>query len=149
MYPWYECFVFHFALSPLYIHGNRCPKGSATSKMNNVKYVYYDLWKVQTSTSVLLFSKRRVRIHLWWKSLLICSDDPPMRQSHLNSFVLVMALLDSWMCMCIPFYVLFMTVCSLLSLCSSKNILILHSFESIMEKWTFLCWQCNGCFLFL
>ncbi len=35
-------FVIHFALTPLCIHGNRCPKGSATSKVNNFKSVDYD-----------------------------------------------------------------------------------------------------------
>ena len=39
---------FIFALSPLCIHGNRCPNGSATGKVNNVKSVDYDHWKVQT-----------------------------------------------------------------------------------------------------
>ena len=48
---------FIFSLSSLCIPGNRCPNGSATGKVNNVKSVDYDHWKVQTSTSVLLFSK--------------------------------------------------------------------------------------------
>ena len=41
-------FVLYFALSPLCIHGNRCPNGSATGKVNNVKSVDYAHWKVQT-----------------------------------------------------------------------------------------------------
>jgi len=49
---------FIFALSPLCIHGNRCPNGSATGKVNNVNSVDYDHWKVQTSTSVSLLSKK-------------------------------------------------------------------------------------------
>ena len=51
-------FVLHCALSPLCIHGNRCPNGSATGKVNNVKSTGYDHWKVQTSTSVSLLSKK-------------------------------------------------------------------------------------------
>ena len=48
-------FPFILALSPLCIHGNRCPIGSATGKVNNVKSVDCDHWKVQTITSVFLF----------------------------------------------------------------------------------------------
>lgn len=51
-------FSFICALLPLCIHGNRCPNGSATGKVNNVKSVGYDHWKVQTSTSVSFLSKK-------------------------------------------------------------------------------------------
>ena len=37
MHPCYECCVLSFAYSPLCIHGNSCPNGSATSKVNNDK----------------------------------------------------------------------------------------------------------------
>ena len=57
MHPSKSVFVLHFALTPLCIHGNRCPNGSAAGKVNNVKSVEYDHWKVQTSTSVSLLSK--------------------------------------------------------------------------------------------
>ena len=71
--------VLHFALPPLCIHGNRCPNGSATGKVNNVKSVDYDHWKVQTSTSVACYPKR-VRIHLQWDPLLFCGEDPTVRR---------------------------------------------------------------------
>ena len=37
MQLWYNSFVLHSALIPLYIHGNRCPNGSAIGNVNNVK----------------------------------------------------------------------------------------------------------------
>ncbi len=49
--------VLYFALTPLCIYGNRHPNESATGKVNNVKSVDYEHWKVQTSMSVLLLSK--------------------------------------------------------------------------------------------
>ena len=57
MHPWYGCYVLHFALLPLCIHGNRCPKGSATSKMNNVKSIDLIIGRYQHWRLVVVFSE--------------------------------------------------------------------------------------------
>ena len=80
MQLWYNSFVLHSALIPLCIHGNRCPNGSATGKINNVKsyvLVDYNHWKVQTSTSVLLATKESQDSSMM-ESFVICCEDPPM-----------------------------------------------------------------------
>ena len=63
---------FFFALSPLCIHGNSCPNGSATSKVNNVKsYILLTIIIGRNKHQRLsCCNPKRGRIHLWWYPLM-------------------------------------------------------------------------------
>ena len=81
MHPWYECCVLSFAYSPLCIHGNSCPNGSATSKVNNDKsYILLTIiigrHKHQRRSYC---NPRRGRIHLWWHPLCLFCEGPQLR----------------------------------------------------------------------
>ena len=58
MHPRYECFPSFVPFYPYVSMGIGAQNGSATGKVNNVKSVGYDHWKVQTSTSVSFLSKK-------------------------------------------------------------------------------------------
>jgi len=80
-------FVLHFALSPLCIHGNRCPNGSATGNVNNVKsYIMMTRSLEGSNINVcLIFFPKRIQIHLWLNPLLFFSEDPSVRKSHFET----------------------------------------------------------------
>ena len=80
-------FVLHCALSPLCIHGNRCPNGSATGNVNNVKsYIMMTRSLEGSNINVcLIVIPKRIQIHLWLNPLLFFSEDPSVRKSHFKT----------------------------------------------------------------
>ena len=80
-------FVLHCALSPLCIHGNRCPNGSATGNVNNVKsYIMMTRSLEGSNINIcLIVFPKRIRIHPWLNPLLFFSEDPSVRKSHFKT----------------------------------------------------------------
>ena len=58
-----------------------------------------------------------------------------------NSLALVMTLQHSWMCMCVPYFILLTTVCWLLSLCFSNTYWYFTVWRHHGEVYFSWCWQ--------